>query len=102
MIDLILFSLISYGITTIVTQSKIFGWLREWAEGVSPYWSSLVKCPLCFGFHCGWFLSLVLFSPVGYMWGIEILAQKLFFDACFSAGVNQLLFAIHHKLWPDW
>jgi hypothetical protein len=102
MMDLILFSLISYGITTIVTQSKIFGWLRDWAEGVSPYWSSLVRCPMCFGFWCGIFLSLCLFSPVGYIWGIDNLLQGLFFDGCFSSGINHILYAIHHKLWPDW
>jgi hypothetical protein len=102
MIELVIFSLISFGITTIVTQSKIFRWLRDWAEGVSPYWSSLVMCPLCFGFHCGWFLSLTLFTPVGVLLGVTSVVGQLFFDACISAGVNQLLFAIHHKLWPDW
>ena len=101
MIKLLLFSIISFGITTIVTQSKIFGWLREWAENVTPYWSSLVRCPLCFGFHCGWFLSLVLFSPTATFIGGSFLVTT-FLDACFSAGIVILLDHLRYKLNPDW
>lgn len=101
MINIILYSLISYGVTTIVTQSKIFKWLRDWFEGISPYWSSLVRCPMCFGFWCGVFLSLVLFSPTLTFIGGNILISA-FFDGCLSSGLNHILYAIHHKLWPDW
>lgn len=101
MINLFLFGVISFGITTIVTQSKIFKWLRDWAEGISPYWSSLVRCSLCFGFWCGIFLSLALFSPTFTFIGGNFLITT-FMDGCLSAGINQMLFALHHKLWPDW
>lgn len=102
MIELFLFSFISFGITTIITQSKIFAKLREWAEKISPFFSYIVRCPICCGFWVGVFLSLTLFSPVGFIFGIQNLIIKTFFDACFSSGIVIMLDHFRYKLNPEW
>jgi hypothetical protein len=56
---------------------------------------------LCCGFHVGWFLSLVLFSPTATFIGGSFLVT-MFFDACFSAGIVILLDHLRYKLNPDW
>lgn len=101
MMNVFLFSIISFGITTIITQSKIFKWLRDWTESINEYWSSVFRCPLCCGFWCGIFLSVVLFSPTATFIGGNVLITT-FFDGCFSAGIVILLDHLRYKLNPDW
>lgn len=101
MMSVFLFSMISFGITTIVTQSKIFKWLRDWAESINDYWSSVFRCPLCFGFWCGIFLSLILFSPTLTFIGGNVF-MTTFFDGCLSSGIVILLDHLRYKLNPEW
>ena len=58
MIQLLLFILIGFGITTIITKSTIFEPLRDRLDtgGESIYnnfWGLLIICPLCVGFWIG-------------------------------------------------
>lgn len=90
--DLLSFVLICYGCTIILSYGKIFNKIRP------PY--SFFKCPMCIGFHVGWFfglfykpvvvdLSLIenYFSISNYMKdGIQLLAS-----GCISAGASYFL-----------
>jgi hypothetical protein len=40
---------------------------------------------MCFGFHCGWFLSISIYSPVHEILGINHLVSW-FFDSMFASG----------------
>lgn len=54
-----------YGISAIVTQSKIFEPFRDLAEKKSPdFWYHLSSCMQCFPFWAGIFVCLVLDPPV--------------------------------------
>ena len=54
-----------YGISAIVTISKVFESLRDVAEKHSPnFWKYLTSCMQCFPFWAGIFVSFVLGAPV--------------------------------------
>ena len=48
---------------------------------------------MCFSFHGGWFLSLVIFSPVHTLYGIPIWGSW-FFDGILSSGTVWAINAI--------
>lgn len=56
MLELIIFILSTIGLTTIVTQSKLFKPFREY----SLKYTTLFKCTLCFGFWSG---LIIYFLP---------------------------------------
>jgi hypothetical protein len=56
MIDLIIFFLSTIGFTVIVTKSKITKPFRDW----TLKYTTLFKCPLCFGFWSG---IIIYFLP---------------------------------------
>lgn len=63
--DFLITVLTVYGISAIVTQSKIFEPLRDLTEKHSPnFWSYLTSCMQCFPFWAGIFVSWLLSSPV--------------------------------------
>jgi hypothetical protein len=62
--EFLIIILIVYGISSIVTISKIFEPLRDLAEKLSPkFWSYLASCMQCLPFWIGIFVSIVLGSP---------------------------------------
>ena len=50
--ELITFILCAYGLTQIVVYGKIFNKIRP-TKGRA---GELFRCPMCMGFHVGWFL----------------------------------------------
>lgn len=63
--ELLLSILIVYGMSAIVTQSKIFEPLRDLAAKRSPnFWKYLTSCMQCFPFWGGIFVSLLLGAPI--------------------------------------
>ena len=86
---------ISYGLMTIMVYGSIFRWLREfvlkWSEStlafsfIGKFLNGVLTCPLCFSTWGGFFLSIVLFSPVNQVFGIPR-DLSWFFDGIFSAG----------------
>ncbi|MFI0429987.1 hypothetical protein [Mariniflexile sp. HMF6888] len=63
--ELLIIVLIVYGISAIVTISKIFEPLRDFTEKYSPnFWSYLTSCMQCLPFWIGIFVSFVIESPV--------------------------------------
>jgi|15BtaG_2_1085339.scaffolds.fasta_scaffold00008_37 hypothetical protein len=77
MIEFILFT---FGLTQILLYGSIFDRIR-------PDWN-LFKCPLCMGFHTGWFGYLFLYTISIF----PILSlPHLFVYAFISAGINYVL-----------
>lgn len=96
MTHLLVWFIVSYGLMNIMVYGSIFHKLREffktWGsnpyaplQGVGEFISGILSCPMCFSFHSGWFLSLVLFSPTFIFFGTPLWISW-FFDAILSSG----------------
>ena len=95
MIQLLIFMIAAYGMTTILVYGSIFNGLRERIhrnaenkgilQGFFKFISELIKCMLCSGTWTGFFLSLTMFSPVSHFIGLNEY-YSVFFDGMFSAG----------------
>ena len=61
MISLIIFILVCYGTTNVITGSKIFAPIRDRSKRLpgryGVWFGQLMDCPMCMGFHVGvfWF-----------------------------------------------
>lgn len=80
--DFIYWILVSFGITTIISTSKIFKPVRKFIGDRSRFLGELLSCSMCTGFWVGVFLSLTYYSPTG----------NIFFDACVSSACCWLLY----------
>jgi hypothetical protein len=95
MTQLVLWMIMAYGLSNIVVYGSIFNGpreiIRKWSEGqflmsgVGTFIKEMTSCMMCFGFHCGWFLSLVVYSPVHELLGLSQY-ESWFFDAFLSSG----------------
>ena len=95
-INILTWFILSYGLMNIMVFSSIFGGLREffkkWGNNnyapfrpLGEFISGILSCPMCFGFHGGWFLSLAIFSPTFALFGTSI-GISWFFDGILSSG----------------
>jgi hypothetical protein len=50
----------SYGISMVITQSKIFQPIRNLVSNASKFLGDMINCIMCFGFWVGLLLSLVM------------------------------------------
>ena len=80
--DFLYWVLASFGITTIISVSKIFKPVREFIGAKSKFLGELLACSMCTGFWVGVFLSLAYYSPTG----------NIFFDACVACACCWLLY----------
>lgn len=98
MIQLLIFMIAAYGMTTILVYGSIFNGLRNWIHRnadpntgwvlltpIFSFVSELIKCVLCSSTWTGFFLSLTMFSPVSHFIGLNEY-YSIFFDGMFSAG----------------
>lgn len=96
LIKILTWFILSYGLMNIVVFSSIFSGLRNklktWGDSpftpfnfIFKFISGIVSCPMCFGFHGGWFLSISVFSPTLILYGIPH-GISWFFDAILSSG----------------
>ena len=97
MIQLVMFMIAAYGMTTILVYGSIFNGLRNKiikAGGDDGYFltrptfkfiSDLITCMLCTGTWVGFFLSLFYFSPAHEFIGLNKFLS-VFFDGMLSAG----------------
>jgi hypothetical protein len=103
-IQILTWFILSYGLMNIMVYGSIFQGLRDFFKnmGDNPYTplrplfefiSGILSCPMCFSFHGGWFLSLVIFSPVHTLFGIPIWGSW-FFDGILSSGAVWAINAI--------
>lgn len=96
MVKILVWFILSYGLMNIMVYGSIFQGLRDrlrkWDENELTPFSELgeflygiISCPMCFSFHGGWFLSIVIYSPISDLFGLtEVLSW--FFDGILSSG----------------
>ena len=76
MLDLIVFILACYGMTNIICFSTIFQPIRNKIQ--------MIGCPMCVGFHVGWFMFLLMPE-------LPLFTCSLFIYACLSSGCSFIL-----------
>lgn len=83
MMNLLLFILVSYGVTSILVHGSIFSSLRMFVfRRFRQPWNSFFMCPLCVGFWAGLLVSLTGMLPV---------TGFFFYDGCIAAGVAHMI-----------
>ena len=83
--ELLTFILSAYGLTQIIVYGKLFNKIRP-SKGRA---GELFKCPMCMGFHVGWFLMLL--SPFTELFSFEYKLVTAFLIGCLSAGTTYFL-----------
>jgi len=93
---LLTWSVLSYGLMNIMVYGTIFQGLRDffrkWGNdktmffnSIGEFISGILSCPMCFGFHGGWFLSLLIYSPTNVIFNTPEWCSW-FFDGILSSG----------------
>ena len=83
--SLIIFLLVTFGTTNIVTSSLLFLPLRNLAFRIHPqlgYWS---RCPMCFGFASGVMWSLLGLWSIEMPFAVPVIVHVIF--SCITAGL---------------
>ena len=83
--ELLTFILCAYGLTQIVVYGKIFNKIRP-TKGKA---GELFKCPMCMGFHVGWFLMLL--SPFTGLFNFDVSVTNFILLGCLSSGTSYIL-----------
>lgn len=87
MLDLLLFCLVAFGITNIITVSKIGAPWRSLAAKIHTKLGELFHCPMCMGFWVGLGLSFWK-SPT----------EVIFLDAILGSAAAWIIYCITWKL----
>ncbi len=90
MIELILFVLMAYGLTQILVYSDmpIIKKLRPPKDSYRGY-GKVFHCPMCMGFHVGWFLLLL--SPWTELITFDVNLVNAFLLGCLSSATSYVL-----------
>jgi len=83
--ELITFALCAYGLTQILVYGKIFNRVRP-KKGTL---GELAACPMCIGFHVGWFLMLL--SPFTELFNFDVTVANFFLLGWLSSGTSYIL-----------
>ena len=86
--DLLWFMLACYGLTFLVVNASIFNSIRpskEWLNG----FGKLFHCPLCFGFHAGWFLFVI--NHWTELFTFEYTLANFLICGCVGSGTSYML-----------
>jgi hypothetical protein len=82
--DLLYFILAAYGLTQILVYGKLFERIRP-KKGKA---GELANCPMCVGFHVGWFLLLL--SPFTELFNFDITVANFFLLGWLSSGTSYI------------
>jgi len=98
--ELLIFILITFGITNILIDSYIFIFLRNFANKYSPkFFGELLSCPMCTGFWIGIFVGLTGYDTLFFEdilphnWIIKYPLTWLFLGAI-GSGTSYLIYNI--------
>ena len=83
--ELITFILCAYGLTQIIVYGKVFKDIRP-KKGRA---GELFNCPMCMGFHVGWFLMLL--SPFTELFSYDVSVGNFFLLGWISSGTSYIL-----------
>jgi fructose-specific phosphotransferase system IIC component len=82
---ILFFILACYGLTNILVYGSILSCVRP-KQGL---WGELFKCPMCMGFHVGWFVALMM--KLSNLTNIDANIVDVFLLACLSSGSSYVL-----------
>ena len=88
MTELIIFILIAYGLTQGIVYGSIFNGIRPTKGKLGE----LFHCPMCMGFHVGWFLMLL--SPFTELFSFDVTITNFFLLGWLSSGTSYVLNAL--------
>lgn len=83
--ELITFILCAFGLTQILVYGKIFKRFRPTKGKIGE----LASCPMCMGFHVGWFLLLL--SPFTELFNFDVTVSNFFLLGWLSSGTSYVL-----------
>ena len=88
--ELIAFILCAYGLTQILVYSDMpaISQIRPPKESLKGY-GKVFHCPMCMGFHVGWFLLLL--SPFTELFSFDVSITNFFLLAWLSSGTSYVL-----------
>ena len=93
--ELLLFwSLMAYGMTSILVWGSIFQGTREFIKRKSKFLGELISCTLCTSTWVGFFLSFVTGGLSGYFYEDLNPFLIIFLDGMFTAGIVLAINAI--------
>lgn len=75
------------GLTFLITRSKFFQWLREWASAKSELFGYLFSCGQCIGFWVGLVIGL-----------LELTVKESFYQGFIVSGICYFMSLIADKL----
>ena len=79
---LLYFILVCFGLTNILVYGSILNCVRP-KEGL---WGELFKCPMCMGFHVGWFVAMLM--NLSSLIDVSTNIVDTFLLACLSSGTS--------------
>ena len=87
--ELLFFVLAAYGLTQILVYSDmpILKWLRPAKDSLRGY-GKVFHCPMCMGFHVGWFLMLL--SPFTELFNFDVTVANFFLLGWLSSGTSYI------------
>lgn len=102
--EMIIWFILSYGLMNIMVYGSIFEGFRDffekWGENklnpfnfIGKFIYGILSCPMCFSTWGGFFLGLVIFSPLNHYYGINV-NYSWFFDGILSSGAVWVINAI--------
>ncbi|MEW5675557.1 hypothetical protein ABGT15_04530 [Flavobacterium enshiense] len=92
--EIVIFSLIAYGITNILVYGSIFQSLRDFLMKVNPkFLGKLLECPMCTSYWVGFGLCFIIVSPIGFVFNL-IGFWNLFLTGCFTSGCVWIIHTI--------
>ena len=83
--ELLYFILAAYGLTQILVYGKVLDRIRP-TKGLP---GQLFSCPMCMGFHVGWFLMLL--SPYTELFNFDVTVANYFILGWLSSGTSYIL-----------
>lgn len=100
--ELIYWTLASFGLSNIIVYGKIFQTQRDYITSRSNFFGSLINCIMCFSFWSGILLSLI-YSPsnallFNFNTSLPLILLSSFIDGLYSSGSVYLINTIIEKL----
>jgi hypothetical protein len=88
--ELITFALVAYGLTQILVYGDLplIRRMRPPKEACRGY-GKVFHCPMCMGFHVGWFLMLL--SPFTELFNFDVTVTNFFILGWLSSGTSYVL-----------
>jgi len=88
MLNLLLFCLVAFGISNIITISKIGAGCRNLAQKIHNKLGELFRCPMCMGFWVGILLGWLWYSPT----------EIIFLDGILGSSASWIIYCITWRL----